>query len=56
MRYWLLKSEPAAFGFADLLAAPGQATSWEGVRNYQARNFLRDALRLGCLLYTSRCV
>ena len=47
MRYWLLKSEPAAFGFADLLAAPGQATSWEGVRNYQARNFLRDALRSG---------
>lgn len=47
MRYWLLKSEPAAFSFADLTAAPGQLTSWEGVRNYQARNFLRDSLRLG---------
>ena len=47
MRYWLLKSEPASFSFADLTAAPEQLTSWEGVRNYQARNFLRDSLRLG---------
>lgn len=47
MGYWLLKSEPAAFSFADLLAAPGRTTPWEGVRNYQARNYLRDALRLG---------
>jgi predicted RNA-binding protein with PUA-like domain len=47
MNYWLLKSEPTTFGIADLEAAPDQTTSWEGVRNYQARNFLRDGLRLG---------
>jgi predicted RNA-binding protein with PUA-like domain len=45
--YWLLKSEPTVFGFADLTSAPEQTTPWEGVRNYQARNFLRDGLRLG---------
>ncbi len=47
MNYWLLKSEPTTFGIADLEAAPDQTTPWEGVRNYQARNFLRDGLRLG---------
>ena len=47
MNYWLLKSEPSVFGIADLEAAPNQITPWEGVRNYQARNFLRDGLRLG---------
>ncbi|MFZ1640154.1 MAG: EVE domain-containing protein [Candidatus Contendobacter sp.] len=47
MNYWLLKSEPTTFGIADLEAAPDQTTPWEGVRNYQARNFLRDDLRLG---------
>lgn len=41
-RHWLLKSEPSTFGFADLLAAPEQKTLWDGVRNFQARNFLRD--------------
>lgn len=46
MGCWLLKSEPAVFGIADLEGAPGQTTPWEGVRNYQARNFLRDRLRL----------
>ena len=40
---WLFKTEPDTFSFADLLAAPGQMTLWEGVRNYQARNFLRAA-------------
>jgi predicted RNA-binding protein with PUA-like domain len=45
--YWLLKSEPTAFGWADLEVAPEQTTPWEGVRNYQARNFLRDGLRRG---------
>ncbi len=40
---WLFKTEPDTFSFADLLAAPGQTTLWEGVRNYQARNFLRVA-------------
>lgn len=46
-RYWLLKSEPESFSFEDLLAAPGQTTFWDGVRNYQARNLLRDELRPG---------
>lgn len=40
---WLFKTEPDTFSFADLLAAPDQVTLWEGVRNYQARNFLRAA-------------
>ncbi len=40
---WLFKTEPDAFSFADLVAAPDQTTLWEGVRNYQARNFLRAA-------------
>ena len=47
MNYWLLKSEPTAFSLSDLEAAPDRTTPWEGVRNYQARNFLRDHLRLG---------
>jgi predicted RNA-binding protein with PUA-like domain len=47
MSYWLLKSEPQVFGLADLETAPERTTPWEGVRNYQARNFLRDRLRLG---------
>jgi predicted RNA-binding protein with PUA-like domain len=42
MKYWLLKTEPEVFSIDDLAAAPMQTTSWEGVRNYQARNFLRD--------------
>ena len=47
MAYWLLKSEPDCFSFADLMAAPDRSTGWDGVRNYQARNFLRDAVRPG---------
>ncbi|MBK7983682.1 MAG: EVE domain-containing protein [Candidatus Competibacteraceae bacterium] len=47
MGYWLLKSDATAFGFTDLETAPAQTTPWEGVRNYQARNLLRDSLRLG---------
>lgn len=46
-RYWLLKSEPETFSFDDLLAAPQRTTHWDGVRNYQARNLLRDELRVG---------
>lgn len=46
-RYWLLKSEPSTFSFDDLLAAPGRRTHWDGVRNYQARNLLRDDLAQG---------
>ncbi len=47
MNYWLLKSEPSTFGIADLETAPDQTTPWEGVRNYQARNFMRDDFRQG---------
>lgn len=47
MAYWLFKSEPEAFSFADLLAEPDQTTGWDGVRNYQARNFLRDSIKVG---------
>jgi len=46
-QFWLFKSEPEVFSFADLLAAPGKRTHWNGVRNYQARNLLRDAIRVG---------
>lgn len=45
--YWLLKSEPGAFSFADLRRARGGTTCWDGVRNYQARNYLRDAMKVG---------
>ncbi|HKK33469.1 MAG TPA: EVE domain-containing protein [Desulfomicrobiaceae bacterium] len=55
-RYWLVKSEPGAFSIMDLAAAPDQRTSWDGVRNYQARNFMRDDMRIGdeVLFYHSR--
>lgn len=46
-QYWLFKSEPDVFSFDDLLAAPDQTTCWEGVRNYQARNLLRDEMKVG---------
>ncbi len=46
-RYWLLKSEPDCFSFDDLLASPHQTTYWSGVRNYQARNFMRDDMKKG---------
>ncbi len=42
MRYWLMKSEPDAFSFADLVAKGDAGEEWNGVRNYQARNFMRD--------------
>ena len=45
MRYWLLKTEPDVFSFADLLAASDRTTLWEGVRNFQARNFMREMRR-----------
>ena len=41
-QYWLLKSEPTSFSIHDLAKSPGQTTCWEGVRNYQARNFLKS--------------
>ena len=50
-RYWLLKQEPESFSFDDLLRAPDRTTCWDGVRNYQARNFMRDEMRLGDLAF-----
>ncbi|MDE2508940.1 MAG: EVE domain-containing protein [Planctomycetota bacterium] len=50
MRYWLFKSEPNSFSFDDLRAEPNQTTGWDGVRNYQARNFLRDDVHSGDLV------
>ena len=46
-RFWLFKSEPNAFSFGDLLTASGKRTCWDGVRNYQARNLLRDEIKRG---------
>ncbi len=46
-QYWLVKSEPESFSFDDLLAAPDRTTLWDGVRNYQARNSMRDDMRPG---------
>lgn len=45
MKYWLVKSEPSSFSWDDLWRAPKRTTSWDGVRNYQARNFLREMKR-----------
>ena len=57
MRYWLMKSEPDEFSIDDLAAAPNQTTAWFGVRNYQARNFMRDEMRVGdrAFFYHSSC-
>ena len=46
-RYWLVKSEPDDYSFEDLLREPDRTTPWTGVRNYQARNFMRDEMRVG---------
>jgi predicted RNA-binding protein with PUA-like domain len=55
--YWLMKSEPAEASIDDLASAAQQTLPWTGVRNYQARNFMRDAMRLddGVLFYHSSC-
>jgi predicted RNA-binding protein with PUA-like domain len=57
MRYWLMKSEPDEFSIDDLVKAPKQSTAWFGVRNYQARNFMRDGMTIGdrVLFYHSSC-
>jgi predicted RNA-binding protein with PUA-like domain len=47
MRYWLLKTEPDCYSIDDLAAEPTQTTFWDGVRNYQARNFMRDEMKKG---------
>ena len=57
MQFWLMKSEPDEVSIDDLAAAPGQVVPWFGVRNYQARNFMRDAMRIGdrAFFYHSGC-
>mgnify|MGYP005806060279 CR=1 FL=1 len=57
MSYWLMKSEPDEFSIDDLARAPDKSTPWFGVRNYQARNYMRDAMRVGdgVLFYHSSC-
>ena len=57
MNYWLMKSEPAAFSIDDLREMPEQSDHWDGVRNYQARNMMRDRMRVGdqVFFYHSNC-
>ena len=57
MRYWLMKSEPDEMSIDDLARAPRQTTAWFGVRNYVARNFMRDDMKLGdrAFFYHSSC-
>ena len=57
MRYWLMKSEPGEISVDDVLAMPNQTVAWFGVRNYQARNFMRDQMKPGdpVLFYHSSC-
>ena len=57
MNYWLMKSEPDEVSFDDALAAPKKTVPWTGVRNYQARNYMRDEMRVGdgVLFYHSSC-
>jgi predicted RNA-binding protein with PUA-like domain len=57
VRYWLMKSEPDEFSIDDLAAAPKRTSPWSGVRNYRARNFMRDEMRIGdrAFFYHSSC-
>ncbi len=57
MQYWLMKSEPSDVSIDDLAAMPKQTVAWYGVRNYQARNFMRDQMQIGdgVLFYHSSC-
>ncbi len=57
MQYWLMKSEPDTFGIDDLAARPNATEHWDGVRNYQARNMMRDQMRVGdrVFFYHSAC-
>ena len=57
MRYWLMKSEPAEMSIDDLARAPKKTTAWFGVRNYLARNYMRDEMRVGdrAFFYHSSC-
>jgi predicted RNA-binding protein with PUA-like domain len=57
MQHWLMKSEPDEFSIDDLARSPQRTTAWFGVRNYQARNFMRDQMKLGdrAFFYHSSC-
>jgi len=57
MRYWLMKTEPDTFSIDDLIKSENQTTHWDGIRNYQARNFMRDDMQIGdmVLIYHSNC-
>ncbi|MDO8892534.1 MAG: EVE domain-containing protein [Sulfurimicrobium sp.] len=57
MRYWLMKSEPSDVSVDDLAAMPNQSVAWYGIRNYQARNFMRDQMKVGdqVFFYHSSC-
>ena len=57
MRYWLMKSEPSDVSIDDLAGFPDQTVAWYGIRNYQARNFMRDQMEVGdkVLFYHSSC-
>ena len=57
MRYWLMKSEPSDVSIDDLAAMPNQTVDWYGIRNYQARNFMRDQMNIGdgVFFYHSNC-
>jgi predicted RNA-binding protein with PUA-like domain len=57
MQYWLMKSEPETFSIDDLKSRPKKTEAWDGVRNYQARNFMRDDMKKGdpILFYHSNC-
>ena len=57
MRYWLMKSEPDECSIDDVLSFKGRSTPWSGVRNYQARNYMRDHMKVGdgVLFYHSSC-
>lgn len=57
MAYWLMKSEPETFSIDDLALRPNQTEPWDGVRNYQARNFMRDGMEIGdhVFFYHSNC-
>ncbi len=58
MRYWLFKSEPSCFSIKDLANCTGHRNHWDGVRNYQARNMLRDDIKIGdhVFFYHSSCL
>ena len=51
MRYWLMKSEPSDVSIDDLAKLPKQTIDWYGIRNYQARNFMRDLMKVGDLAF-----